>query len=59
MKYWYCTTVNVNEYEPDSIRDVCYECEAIEKDGYKVEHIVYANGQYQIFYTKRIEEVSL
>lgn len=53
MKHWYCATKNINEYEPGSIRDVCDECEAIEKDGYKVEQIVYANGRYKIFYTKK------
>ena len=54
MKHWYCATININEYEPGSLRDVCDECESIEKDGYKVEHIVYANnGRYKIFYTKK------
>lgn len=52
MKHWYCATVNIDEYEPGSLRDVCDECEAIEKDGYKVEQIVYTDcGQYKIFYT--------
>lgn len=53
MKHWYCATININEYELGSIRNVCDECEAIEKDGYKVEQIVYANGQYKIFYTTK------
>ena len=61
MKHWYCSTINVNDYEPGSLRDVCDECEAIEKDKYKVEQIVYANGKYRIFYSKKngsIKEVS-
>lgn len=53
MKHWYCATKNINEYEPGSLRDVCDECEDIEKDGYKVEQIVYVNGQYEIFYSKK------
>lgn len=52
MKQWYCDTIRINEYESGSLRDVCDECEAIEKDGYKVEQILYVNGRYEIFYTK-------
>ena len=54
MKHWYCSRVNIKEYEPGSLYDVCKECQDIEKDGYKVEQIVYVNdGQYQIFYSKK------
>ena len=53
MKHWYCATIKINEYESGSLRDFCDECEAIERDEYKVEQIVYINnGQYQIFYSK-------
>lgn len=51
MKKWYCSTISVNKYELAYMTPVLEECMGIEKDGYKVEQIVYEDGQYQIFYS--------
>ena len=52
MKEWFCSRIN---YLSGAISEVLEECESLEKDGYKIEQIVYAENQYQIFYshTKR------
>ena len=53
MKKWFCS--RINQFE-DVVVNVLDECEAIEKDGYKVEQIVYVDGQYQIFYSRNAVE---
>jgi len=50
MKKWFCSTVTPEDL---SMRNVLDECEDIEKDKlYKIEQIVFVNGQYQIFYSR-------
>lgn len=52
MKHWYCSRINFDFDQIETMSKVLDECDSIENDGYKVEQIVYANGQYQIFYSK-------
>lgn len=52
MKNWFCTILKYH----DSVTNVLNECESLQSYGYKVEQIVYADGQYQIFYSREYEE---
>ena len=55
MKKWFCSKVckPAYEYLSSPVNSVLQECESLEKDGYKIEQIVYINDkQYQIFYSR-------
>lgn len=58
MKKWFCSRINLKSlrvnYLSDAINEVLQECESLEKDGYKIEQIVYMENdkQYQIFYSR-------
>ena len=60
MKKWFCSRINLKplivNYLSDAINEVLEECESLEKDGYKIEQIVYIDDkQYQIFYSRAKE----
>ena len=57
MKKWFCATISKNTTDEGKYA-VLEECEAIERDGYKVEQITYSDSlrSFSIFYTREATE---